>query len=101
MATSAPPSTWCSPALPCTCSAASTKRIMPDAPIGLLESTPPDGFTGNEPVSSVAPLSVIFQPSPRSARSWPSSHIGSYHENGTYSSATSICWRGLVMPASL
>src|SRR2546423_1051573 len=42
------PSTWCSPALPCTCSAASAKRIMPEAPMGLLESTPPDGLTGND-----------------------------------------------------
>ena len=50
---------------------------------GSLESTPPDGFTGNEPVISVAPLSTIFQPSPGPAMSWPSSHIGSYQLNGT------------------
>ena len=31
--------------------------------------------------------------------SWPSSQIASCHENGTYSSAMSICSRGLVMPA--
>ena len=33
------PSTWCSPARPRTCRAASAKRSRPDAPIGLLEST--------------------------------------------------------------
>ena len=31
--------------------------------------------------------------------SWPSSHIGSYQLNGTYSSATSISLRGSVIPA--
>src|SRR3954451_5141956 len=74
---------------------------MADAPIGFDESTPPDGFTGNEPVSSVSPLSTIFQPSPGPAMSWPSSHIGSYPLNGTYNSATSISWRGTLMSACL
>src|SRR5689334_20641714 len=72
---------------------------MPEAPIGFDDKTPPDGFTGNEPVSSVSPLSTIFQPSPGPAMSWPSSHIGSYQLNGTYSSATSISWRGTLIPA--
>src|SRR6185312_7244716 len=63
------------------------------------ESTPPDMFTGNEPSSAVSPRSTIFHPSPTSAMSWPSSHIGSYQLNGTYSSAQSICSLGLVMPA--
>ncbi len=40
-------------------------------------------FTGKSPPISVAPASVIFQPSPSSQIRWPSSHIGSYHENGT------------------
>jgi hypothetical protein len=56
---------------------------IPEAPIGFDESTPPDGFTGKSPVISVAPLSVILQPSPGPAMSCPSSHIGSYHEKGT------------------
>jgi hypothetical protein len=42
---------------------------MPDAPIGFDDSTPPDGFTGKSPVISVAPVSVIFQPSPGPAMS--------------------------------
>src|SRR5690349_13242295 len=75
-------------------------RIMPEAPMALLESTPPYGFTGTTPVISVSPLSTIFHPSPGPAMSWPSSHIGSYHENGTYSSATSISSRGFLMPAA-
>ena len=66
-----------------TCSAASAKRIMPDAPIGFDESTPPDGFTGKSPVISVEPSSVMRQPSPGPAMSWPSSHMGSYQLNGT------------------
>jgi hypothetical protein len=49
------PSTWCSPAWPRTCIAASAKRIRPDAPIGFDESTPPDMFTGRSPSSAVAP----------------------------------------------
>jgi hypothetical protein len=56
---------------------------MPDAPIGFDESTPPDMFTGKSPPSSVAPESVSFQPSPSRLIRCPSSHIGSYHENGT------------------
>ncbi len=79
--------------------AASAKRSRPEAPIGLDESTPPDMFTGNEPSRAVSPDSTIFQPSLRSAMWWASSHIGSYQLNGTYSSAQSICSRGLVMPA--
>ena len=46
-----------------------------------------------------SPSSIIFQPSPGSAMPWASSQIASCHENGTYSSAMSICSRGLVMPA--
>src|SRR5579871_1269265 len=72
---------------------------MPDAPMALVDKTPPDGLTGNDPPRSVSPVSTIFQPSPGPAMSWPSSHIGSYQENGTYSSAMSICDRGSVMPA--
>jgi hypothetical protein len=56
---------------------------MPDAPIGLLDSTPPDMFTGKSPPISVAPSSVIFQPSLRSAIRCPSSHMGSYQLKGT------------------
>jgi lysophospholipase len=57
------PSTWCSPAMPRTWSAASAKRSSPDAPIGFDDSTPPDMFTGNDPSSAVSPRSTIFQPS--------------------------------------
>ena len=57
--------------------------MRPDAPIGFDESTPPDGFTGKPPVSSVSPASVSFQPSPSGVMRCPSSHMGSYHENGT------------------
>ena len=39
------PSTWFAPARPITCLAASAKRMSPEAPIGVAESTPPDGFT--------------------------------------------------------
>ncbi len=77
------PGIWCSPATPRTWFAASARRSMPDAPIGFHDSTPPEGFTGNLPVISVAPLSTICQPSPGPAMSWPSSHIGSYQLNGT------------------
>ena len=77
------PSTWCSPAMPRTCSAASAKRSSPDAPMGFDDSTPPDMFTGNEPSSAVSPRSTIFQPSLWAAMSWASSHIGSYQLNGT------------------
>ena len=54
--------------VPRTCMAASAKRIMPEAPIGLDDSTPPEQLTGRSPSIAVAPSSVIFQPSP-SARS--------------------------------
>ena len=63
--------------------AASPKRIMPDAPIGLDDNTPPDMFTGNFPSGPVAPDSVSFQPSPTSAKPRFSIHIGSYQLNGT------------------
>ena len=56
---------------------------MPDAPIGFDDSTPPDGFHGMSPSGAVAPASVSFQPSPSAQNPRFSSHIGSYHENGT------------------
>src|SRR6185369_3113260 len=62
------PSTWCSPAEPRTCIAASAKRSMPDAPIGLDDSTPPDGLIGRSPSNAVTPSSDIFQPSFSSAK---------------------------------
>ena len=77
------PSIWCSPASPRTCCAASANRIMPDAPIGFDDSTPPEQLTGRSPSIEVAPLSVIFQPSPISANPRFSIHIGSYQLNGT------------------
>ena len=77
------PSTWWSPARPSTCIAASAKRSMPDAPIGLDDSTPPDGLTGSRPPIAVSPASVSFQPSPSGAKPRFSSHIGSNQENGT------------------
>src|SRR5207302_5654861 len=61
------PSTWCSPAWPRTCMAASANRSIPLAPIGLDDSTPPDASTGVSPWSAVAPSSTSFQPSPSSA----------------------------------
>src|SRR5579864_1124694 len=80
--------------------AASRNRNMPDAPIGLDDSTPPEAFQGMSPPSSeVAPSSVSFHPSPSGAKPRLSIHIGSYHENGTYTSATWISRRGSVMPA--
>ena len=60
---------------------------MPDAPIGFDDSTPPDMFHGMSPSGPVAPASVSFQPSPSAQNPRFSSHIGSYHENGTYTSA--------------
>src|SRR6478735_9516932 len=80
--------------------AASAKRIMPDAPIGFDDSTPPDGLNGMRPPMAVSPASVSFQPSPSGAKPRLSSHIGSYQENGTYTSATSISSIGLVIPAA-
>src|SRR3954453_6409014 len=71
---------------------------MPDAPIGFDDSTPPDGFHGMSPSGAVAPDSVSFQPSPSAQNPRFSSHIGSYHENGTYTSAQSRSSRGFVMP---
>ena len=68
---------------------------MPDAPIGFDESTPPDGFHGMSPSGAVAPASVSFQPSPSAQNPRFSSHIGSYHENGTYTSAQSKSLRGI------
>ena len=63
--------------------AASAKRIMPDAPMGLDDSTPPDMFTGKSPVRAVAPSSTIFQPSPSPVMWRFSIHMASYQENGT------------------
>src|SRR5215831_4858651 len=73
--------------------------MRPEAPMGFDERTPPDGFTGKLPPSSVSLASVSFHPSPSGEIRCPSSHIGSYHENGTYSSAQSIWWTGSVIPA--
>src|SRR3954465_12187447 len=72
---------------------------MPEAPMGLVDRTPPDMLTGRSPSSSVTPASVSFQPSPSSAKPGFSSHIGSYQENGTYISTASISRRGSAMPA--
>src|SRR4051812_33972946 len=72
---------------------------MPLAPIGFDESTPPDGFHGMSPSGAVAPPSVSFHPSPSAQNPRFSSHIGSYHENGTYTSAQSKSLRGSVMLA--
>src|SRR6195256_6505338 len=76
--------TWYSPARSRTCCATSPKRIMPDAPIGFDESTPPEGFQGMSPSNAVAPASVSFQPSPSAQKPRFSNHIGSHHTNGTY-----------------
>ena len=78
----------------------SAKRIMPEAPIGFDDSTPPDGLNGMRPSIAVSPDSVSFQPSPSGANPRLSNHIGSYQENGTYTSATSISSMGLVIPAA-
>src|SRR5258706_8548091 len=72
---------------------------MPDEPIGFELSTPPDGFHGMSPVGAVAPASVSFPPSPSAQNPRFSSHMGSYHENGTYTSAQSKSFRGSVIPA--
>src|SRR4029079_19775877 len=72
---------------------------MPEAPIGFDESTPPEQLTGMSPSIEVAPLSVIFQPSPTSAKPRFSIHIGSYQLKRTYHSTTSKSLRGLVTPA--
>src|SRR5436305_14820915 len=72
---------------------------MPDAPIEFDESTPPDMFHGMSPSGPVAPSSVSFQPSPSAQNPRFSSHIGSYHENGTYTSAQSKSSRGSAIPA--
>src|SRR3954447_6822715 len=72
---------------------------MPDAPIGFDESTPPEGFHGMSPSGAVAPASVSFHPSPSAQKPRFSNHIGSYHENGTYTSAQSRAWRGSLIPA--
>ena len=56
---------------------------MPEAPIGLDDSTPPEQLTGSTPSRAVPPDSVSFQPSPSAAKPRFSSHIGSNHENGT------------------
>src|SRR3954464_4893255 len=72
---------------------------MPDAPSGFDDSTPPEGFHGISPSGAVAPSSVSFQPSPSAQKPRFSSHMGSYHENGTYTSAQSKSRRGSVIPA--
>src|SRR6478672_2603953 len=72
---------------------------MPDAPIGFDDNTPPDIFQGMSPSGPVAPDSVSFQPSPSAQKPRFSSHIGSYQENGTYTSAQSKSSRGFVIPA--
>src|SRR2546426_3000074 len=72
---------------------------MPDAQIGFDDSTPPDGFQGMSPAGAVAPDSVSFHPSPSAQKPRFSSHIGSYQENGTYTSAQSKSSRGFVIPA--
>lgn len=72
---------------------------MPEAPIGFVDSTPPDGLIGRLPPSAVVPSSVSFQPSFSSAKPRFSIHMGSNQEKGTYTSATSICFRGSLMPA--
>ena len=59
------------------------KRIIPDAPIGFDDRTPPDAFTGRSPERDVLPSSVIFQPSPSAAKPRFSIHIGSNQLNGT------------------
>ena len=56
---------------------------MPEAPMGLEDSTPPDVFQGMSPSKAVAPDSVSFHPSPRSQNPRFSSHMGSYQLNGT------------------
>ena len=61
----------------------SANRIMPDAPMGLDDSTPPDALNGMRPPIAVSPASVSFQPSPSGAKPRFSSHIGSNQENGT------------------
>ena len=71
------------PAWPRTCMATSRNRSMPDAPIGLDDSTPPEVFHGMSPSKAVAPDSVSFHPSPSSQKPRFSNHIGSYHEKGT------------------
>src|SRR5699024_6331894 len=76
------------------------KRTIPEAPIGLDESTPPDGFTGNRPPSAVSPDSVSFHPSPSAANPRFSNHIGSNQEKGTWISAVSTSESGSSIPAS-
>ena len=57
---------------------------MPEAPMGLVDSTPPEQFQGMSPPSrAVAPASVSFHPSPSGQKPRFSSHIGSYQLNGT------------------
>src|SRR3954468_4902240 len=74
---------------------------MPEAPMGLEHSTPPLGFHGMSPSKAVAPSAVSFQPSPSAQKPRFSSHMGSNHEKGTYTSATPNCFSGSVMPPSL
>ena len=64
--------------------AASAKRSRPDAPIGLRRQHAARHVHRERAVErGRRRCSIIFQPSPGSAMSWPSSHIGSYQLNGT------------------
>ena len=62
--------------------AASANRIMPDAPIGFDDNTPPDALSGMRPPISVSPDSVSFHPSPSATNPRFSSHIGSALASG-------------------
>ena len=58
---------------------------MPDAPIGLVDSTPPDMLTGRSPSScGGAVLDQLPALALGSAKPRFSSHIGSNQQNGTY-----------------
>src|ERR1700730_13399513 len=73
---------------------------MPDAPVVFNDNPPPDGLKGMRPPIAVSPASVSFQPSPSGAKPRFSSHIGSNHQNGAWTSATAISSIGLVIPAA-
>src|SRR5262249_1884771 len=77
------PSTWCAPARPITWSAAAPRRIMPDAPIGFVHSTPPEGLMGRCAPNFTSPRSTSFHPPPSSQKPRFSSHMASNHANGT------------------
>ena len=82
-----------------TWSAASPRRSMPEAPIGFVQSTPPDGFTGRWAPNFCSPRSTILQPWPTSQKPRFSSHIGSNHANGTYISTVWMSFHGFRIPA--